>query len=51
MDHLDPDARDARAIELTLRLADSLYFLGRFAQSGERLEGVRSRVEAHDDWA
>ena len=48
-DHLGPEARDAQAIELTLRLADSLYFLGRFAESGERLERVRSRVEAHDD--
>jgi tetratricopeptide (TPR) repeat protein len=47
-ERLPADARDDAVIELTLRLADSLYFLGRFAESGERLEAVRHRM-AHDD--
>ena len=41
-DHLDPGARDALTIELTLRLADSLYFL---ALRGER-RAPRARAEA-----
>jgi tetratricopeptide (TPR) repeat protein len=48
LDHaerLPEEARDRQLVELTLRLSDSFYFLGRFDESAERLERVRRRVE------
>lgn len=39
------DVSDREVLEATLSLADSLYFLGRFAESGEQLERVRDRVD------
>ena len=44
-EQLEPESvRDAEVVGLTLMLADSFYFLGRFAESGERLETVGERV-------
>lgn len=45
VDHLPPGERDRRRIDLALRLAYSLYFLGRFADSLDLLAGERERVE------
>jgi class 3 adenylate cyclase/tetratricopeptide (TPR) repeat protein len=47
LDHvgrLGAEAPGSEALELTLQLADSLYFLGRFAESRERLDAVHERV-------
>jgi tetratricopeptide (TPR) repeat protein len=45
VERLPADARDRGALDVALRQAHSLYFLGRFPQSLELLRGQRERVE------
>ena len=48
-DRLPEPDRAARSVDLTLGLAASLYFLGRFTESGGRLAAVRGMVEELDE--
>jgi transcriptional regulator with AAA-type ATPase domain/tetratricopeptide (TPR) repeat protein len=48
-ERLPAGERDRRAVELTLRIVESLSFLGRFSEALERLLGAGPRVEALGD--
>jgi DNA-binding SARP family transcriptional activator len=47
--NLRPEQQDRAALEVLVRLAPSLYRLGRFQETVERLEAHRARVDRLDD--